>query len=687
MHTFLLQYGFLITLCTFALSAIGALVIGNRGEGRYANWWTHSLSALGSAFGISFAIGAFFSGRVIFLNLPIPFSFFPPVFPPFFPLRFDALSAFFVFLISIIAFATSIYGMGYQRQFYGKYHLGFFGFFYSLFIVSLLLVVSANHGLNFLIAWEVMSLASYFLVIFEYRHEENVRAGFLYFLMTHIGTAFILIALLLIYRVVGSLDFDEIRLRSETIPFITKNIILTFALIGFGTKAGIIPLHIWLPKAHPAAPSHVSALLSGVMIKTAILMLIRFFFDFFPDVSLWWGLVILIFGAISSLLGVLYALSEHDLKRLLAYHSVENIGIILLGIGGGVTMIALGAPSLAAFGLAAALYHTLNHAIFKALLFLGAGSVVLQTHTRNIEEYGGLLKRMPYTGFFFLMGAAAISALPPLNGFVSEWLTFQSLFAGITSTSLAVKGVFLLAIVSLAFTGGLAAACFVKAFGVTFLAKPRSEESAKAKESSFSLQFGMGFLTALTLIFGIGASFMVPLLSRIGEGLGISGWADMVCFTSFRFVQPKESFAILSMPWIAMGIAASFLIAFVFIYFTSKRQKIKIYGTWDCGATLTPRMEITGTGFSRSLVTIFQGILKSTRQTEVEYRDETMRYFAKSKEVVFELPNIYKQYLYDPLYNFLARLSRWTKKIQSGNVNAYLMYILLTLIGLLIWLI
>ena len=283
-------------------------------------------------------------------------------------------------------------------------------------------------------------------------------------------------------------------------------------LFGFGVKAGIVPLHIWLPEAHPVAPSNVSALLSGVIIKTGIYGLTRVLFDFMGTPPNWWGVTVLSIGTISAVLGVLYALMEHDLKRLLAYHSIENIGIILMGLGASLMFLHTNHPVLAALALIAGLYHTINHAIFKALLFLGAGAILHATHTRNMEEMGGLIKRMPKTAFFFLIGAVAISALPPLNGFVSEWLTYQSLLQGFGTTGSLVRLMFPLSGAMLALTGALAAACFVKAFGITFLAQPRSEPAAKAHEAAPTMVLGMGLLAAACFFLGL-----FPTLFQIGR--------------------------------------------------------------------------------------------------------------------------------------------------------------------------
>lgn len=678
------QQGFFILLGAFAVGAFGSLV--SHKNDRLANWWANAWAIIGSTIGILFAGQALLLNNTYILDIPIsslPLAIFLNGGAGI--IKINALSAFFMLIISTVALVSSVYALGYVKHFYKKYDLGAFGFFYNIFIASMFLVVTANNGLYFLFAWELMSLASYFLVIFERHEPENVKAGFLYFIMTHLASGGILLGFLLLYSIAGSFDFDMIRAQGSALPDTVLAAVSLLMLLGFGTKAGIIPLHIWLPKAHPAAPSHVSALMSGVMIKTGIFMIIKLFFDVLPQAPLWFGLLVLIIGAISSLLGVLYALSEHDLKKLLAYHSVENIGIILLGVGSALVFMSLGANSLALLALAAALFHTMNHAIFKALLFLGAGAVVSSTHTRNIEEYGGLIKSMPHTALFFLTGAAAISALPPLNGFASEWMTFQSLFAGISQVDTTVRSAFIFATVSLAFTGGLAAACFVKAFGITFLAKPRSKESEHAKEVAPSLRIGMAVLAFLCLILGVLASLVVPYLTGVAKGLAAFKGDFSGAVVADSTVLVRDSFAALSM----LDIFAALLIvtAVVFIIFDriSRHQKEKIYNTWDCGANLNPRMEITATSFSRSIISIFGGILKPTKQMEIEYQDAHIRYFTKSSTVILSMGDIYRKYLYNPLYDLAMAIGDRMKEIQSGNINVYLLYIFITIIGLLIW--
>lgn len=666
--------------------ALGILLFGGIAGffvARIASQKMTDIVTQGSA-GIASLLVILFASGILYRGVGVATSF-ETAFPLLtISLHIDGLSAFFLLIIGVVSALASFYGVGYRKQSGGHYRSETFGFFYALFLAGLFLVPVANQALFFLIAWEVMSLASYFLVVIERHESENVRAGLLYLLMTHFGTMCISLSFLLVQRETGSLDFDLWRTSIGSIDAITLGWIYGLALLGFGTKAGIIPVHIWLPEAHPAAPSHVSALMSGVMLKTPIYMLIRFFFDFFPGAPMEWGLIILIIASVSALLGVLYALSEHDLKRLLAYHSVENIGIILLGFGSAVVAIGYGKEDLAFFGLAAALYHTMNHALFKSLLFLGAGSVVSAVRTRNMELYGGLMKVLPWTGFFFLVGSMAISALPPLNGFASEWLTFQSLFIGVSSPSILVKSVFIGSIAALALTGGLAAACFVKAFGITFLARPRSDAAGCAKESSLFMLIPMGVLAFLTVVLGVFSTTVIAgLVGVVGSIAPVNG--DPLHFAFWEFIENRVVFStVLPLEWVAIGLIVALALSIVLVEWYTRKRSVVIDRTWDCGEDLNARTEITSTSFSRSLMTIFRGILRPTRQTDVEYRDDASRYFITSRTVITTYADLYRDYLYRPVRFVLGWIGDKTKLVQTGNINTYLLYIFLTLIILLV---
>lgn len=663
------------TLVLWAAGAAGSLAL--RKNDRSANGWGNCFAIFGSLSGLWLSLSVLISGSA--------FSFRVGTSMPLLSISFrvDRLSAFFIFIISLIALLASIYAWGYVKHYYKKYDIGTLGFFYNIFLAGMVMVVSADNALFFLIVWEIMSLASYFLVVFENREKDNVKAGLLYFVMTHVGTAFITLAFLLLYRSTGSLDFGIMKENAGAAAPLVKNGIFFLALIGFGTKAGIIPFHVWLPSAHPAAPSHVSALMSGVMIKTGVYMFIRLYLDILPKAPLWWGIVVLILGAISSLLGVLYALTEHDIKKLLAYHSIENIGIILLGLGSSLVFWSLDMKPLAVLGLVASLFHTLNHAVFKALLFLGAGSVIAETHTRDMEEYGGVIRYMPQTAFFFLIGSLAISALPPFNGFFSEWMTFQALFGGIMALDISTRWFFLLAAGSLAFTGGLAAMCFVKAFGTTFLARPRSGNVRHAKESGFSLRIGMAVLAALTLVIGFAAASISKILSWVVDDLSAFHSTQPAFFATAHTIGWRNGFASVSMPLILASLVLTIAFAYFAVFLFTRDRKVKIASTWDCGASLGPRMEITSMGFARSIVAVFRGVLKPTKQAHMEYRDEDMRYFPKTSTFELGIQDIYHTYFYHPLRLLTVKATDSVKKIQSGNINTYILYILLTLIALL----
>lgn len=675
MFDFSAQTFFLLAIAILAVGGIGAFVL--RRSDRLANWWGNGAAFLASVFGIVVGWQVLVNNAAFILNIP---SVLPELA---FTLRVDKLSAFFIVVVSLIASATSLYGIGYVRHFYGRYDIGALGFFYNAFLGGVLLVVSAGNALFFLLAWEMMALASYFLVVFENREKESVSAGSLYFIMTHAGAGLIAIAFLLLYRASGSLDFTVFAAGNYEISPLVAHAVFVLTLIGFGIKAGIIPLHIWLPRAHAAAPSHVSALMSGVMIKTGIYMLIRFYLEFLPQpIPLSWGIGVLVLGAISSLFGVLYALTEHDLKRLLAYHSIENIGIILLGLGSALIFASAGMNGLAALSLVAALFHTLNHAIFKALLFMGAGAVISGTHTRNMEEMGGLIKRLPQTAIFFLVGSLAISALPPFNGFFSEWLTFQALFSGLQSFGGLPRWFFIFVGGALAFTGGLAAACFVKVFGIVFLARPRSHEAEMAHEAPLASRIAMGILALLTLVIGLGSGKVVGLLVGVAaELLPVSFGAISVQDVSLSVA---GGFAFVSAPVIFIVLLGGLLFAWFFMRMIYPASRTRIGRTWDCGANLSPRTEITATGFSRSIIMIFRGLLLPTKQTDVEYRDAAMRYFPKLSTVHLGMRDIYGSYLYEPLREIAFMMSGYAKRIQIGNVNIYVLYIFLTLIALLI---
>lgn len=604
--------------------------------------------------------------------------------------RIDPLAAFFITIISTLSLAVSIYSYGYASAYIGKHNVGVLGLFYNLFILSMLALVSSSNSFMFLFFWETMSLVSYFLVIFEHQSPQVRRAGFIYIVMTHIGTAFIAIAFLLLYKETGNFNFAHYAVLGHNLSPNLRTAIFILVTVGFGTKAGIVPLHIWLPKAHPAAPSNVSALMSGVMLKTAIYGFIRIAIDVLGVGPIWWGILILIIGTISALLGVMYALMEHNIKRLLAYHSVENIGIILMGIGVALIFRSYGYNDLAMLALTAGLFHVFNHAVFKGLLFLGAGAVDFSTHTKNIEKMGGLLKRMPWTGLFFLIGSISISALPPFNGFASEWLTYQALLglgSGNLGIALNIMGPVFGA--ALALTGALAAACFVKAFGIQFLALPRSINSEKAKEVPRSMLIGMGLLASLCLIFGVMPFLIIGLLSPVTfsligvETIPLLGGYRWLNVSSLMGQGMSIGTTSISPLVILTVLALGGLLAYWMIIKNGKDGEARIAETWNCGMTLTSKMEYTATSFSKPIRIIFRTIFQPTREITKEY--VLNQYFTSHIKYKGKIKPIFEDILYKPQLKYFLNFVDKFRVLQSGSIQLYLGYIFVTLIVLLIF--
>ncbi|MCE8424456.1 MAG: hydrogenase 4 subunit B [Candidatus Methanoperedens sp.] len=656
-------------ILTFLTGAAGA-VITNKND-RLSTFVAFSCAAMASIMGIIISLS-------ILRGNNFKFTQSGPILD--FGIFVDGLSAFFMLVISIVAFSVSIYSFGYVKEYFGKKNIGYLGFLYNIFILSMILVVSADNAFMFLIVWELMSIASYFLVIYEHEKPMIRKAGFLYIVMTHIGTGFIILSFLIMAGASGSFNFATFREGASTLSPFLRDMVFLLALIGFGAKAGIVPLHIWLPYAHPAAPGNVSALMSGVMIKTAIYMIIRVSFDFLGASSTWWGLIILIIASASALLGVMYALMEHDLKRLLAYHSVENIGIILIGVGVGIIFISLGHPDLAAFGLIAGLYHTMNHAVFKSLLFMGAGSLIYSTHTKNIEDMGGLIKKMPWTALFFLIGSISISALPPFNGFVSEWLTFQAQLLGINLSDNITKIAILSSGAALALTSALAAACFVKAFGISFLALPRSEHALHAKEVPGSMLSGMGILAVLCIALGILPFYFVGILDNIATPLVGTSVISKITF-DLSIATATGSF---STVWLFLALFIFLPVPLILALAFGGKTASKTYETWGCGQPATTgRNEYTATAFSKPIRMWFVNIYRPHREIHTTYAGSP--YFKERFTFESEIEPIFEKYLYLPLAWLVLALSRSLRIIQTGSIQLYLLYILITLVVSLIY--
>jgi hydrogenase-4 component B len=661
----------------YASGATAALALGTGALSR----WASALGAIaGASAGLALAAGACIRGAAFSLGAP-------DLFGPAGGLAFalDPLGAVFLALTSLVAAPSALYGAGYSRACAGRPALRQVGFMLNVFLLTMSLVPLAGGTLTFLLVWEGMSLSSYFLVMTESDRPEVVSAGQWYLAMAQVGLACLLGAFLLLQSG-GAGDFGDLRAAARALAPGARDAVFALALIGFGSKAGLIPLHVWLPRAHPAAPSHVSALMSGAMIKMGIYGLVRVSLDLLGGGPAWWGGLVLAVGAVSALLGVLYALMEHDLKSLLAYHSVENIGLITMGVGAGLLFGSLHMPAAAALALVAALYHTVNHAVFKGLLFLGAGAVLQATGTRDMNLLGGLIRGMPWTAALFLVGSAAISGLPPLNGFVSEWLLFQSLLPGIGAPSPLVAALMVLSLGMLALTAGLCAACFVKAFGITFLAIPRSPEAAAAREAAWSMRAGMVVLAIACLVLSVGAFEIVPRLSSFVAPLsGVAGPAPS--FSVGLALQTPGGFARMSPALVAAGLGLVVLAVWLAVKAFASRRPVRIGETWGCGRVVqTPRMEYTATAFAEPLRRIFAALYRPREDVSIDFHPDS-RYFVQSISYHSVIVPWFERYLYAPV---IARVRVWSERalaLQSGSVHAYLTYLVAAVVLLLGWLV
>jgi hydrogenase-4 component B len=668
----LIQCGLVIWLA----GAIACLCLSRHPAAARQTGCTAALA--GSLFELAGAAGALILGGIAPFALPFGNPFFSLT------VRVDPLAAYFILILAILSSAVALYSFGYLRPMEGRRDLGAFGFFFNFLLLSLALVFTAGNAFLFLTAWEVMALSAFCLVSFEHEKKEARHAGVLFLIMSHAGTGLLLIAFLVLASASGSLEFSSFHLLASTMASAQQGAVFFLFLLGFGVKAGIIPIHIWLPEAHPVAPSNVSALMSGIVIKSGIYGMARVFFDFYGPPPLWMGTVVLALGLISALLGVLYALMEHDLKRLLAWHSIENIGIILIGFGAALMFRSMGQVNLAALALIAGLYHTFNHATFKGLLFLGAGSVVQTTHTRNMEKMGGLIRRMPVTALCFLIGAVAISGLPPLNGFVSEWLTYQALLAGFGTTTSLTRVMFPIAGSLLALTAALAAACFVKAFAIPFLALPRSEEASNAHESSRSMQAAMGLLAAGCVALGLAAAWLLPMFDSITQQtLGVRVSAALVTAHGLALSAGTPNGGTIS----TVGIALLFLVAAAgFALPLAKRWRLRRRSgpAWDCGLPgLTAENEYTATAFSKPLRMIFSALYRPRREIQPEF--DVSPHYPTAIHFESEIESTFEKRIYSPLQERIMATANRMRAIQGGSIHAYLAYVFIALVLLLIF--
>jgi hydrogenase-4 component B len=598
--------------------------------------------------------------------------------------RLDPLSGFFFVLLGTLVAAVALYGPRYAREF-ARASRGFggtLGAFTAVFVLGMQMLLLADDAFTFMIFWELMSVGGYLLVVYQHEHSANRQAAFLFLLLAHVGALVILVSFGVLAAFGGGFTFDEMRAAPLTPLWAT--LAFAFALAGFGTKAGIVPLHAWLPEAHPVAPSHISALMSGAMIKMGIYGMVRVTYDLIGTVRWEWGVVVLLLGTASALLGVLYALMQHDLKRLLAYHSIENIGIILMGLGLSMIFLDTGHEVLGTLGLVAALYHTLNHALFKGLLFLGAGAVLHRTHEHDLEHMGGLIHRMPVTAFMFLVGCVAISALPPLNGFVSEWLTFQTALQAASLENGVLRAIIPITAALLALAAALTAACFVKAYGVAFLGRPRSRHVARAREVGPGMLAGMGLLAFVCLLLGVLPTLVIEAMAPLTLML-VQARLPAATTQGWLWLTPiSPDVASYSAPFVVLAITLVFLLGYVFLKRGAKPARKS--EAWDCGfGGLTSRMQYTSTAFAMPIRRVFGPAWKIEEEIEIT---KTAGPIPRAQTIRYRLHVSDWSWLkgYVPIGQLVLATARRIGVIQTGSIHTYLIYSLVTLL-LFLWII
>ena len=590
-------------------------------------------------------------------------------------LRLDALSAFFLVVVDLGAFAASVFALGYGAHETAPTRVLPF---YPAFLAGMTLVVLADDAFTFLVSWEFMSLSSWALVMSHHRVPDNVRAGYIYLLMASFGTLALLLGFGLLAGPGGLYTFEQMRAAHPSAML--GALVLILALIGAGSKAGIVPLHVWLPLAHPAAPSHVSALMSGVMTKVAVYGFVRIVFDLVGHPAWWWSILVLALAGITTVMGVLYALMQHDLKRLLAYHTVENIGIIFIGLGLALAFAAHGLNFAAALAFTAALLHVFNHSLFKSLLFFGAGAVLTATGERDMEHLGGLIHRMPRTAFVFLIGCAAISALPPLNGFVSEWLTFQAVLLSPQLPSWGLKLMVPAVGALLALSAALAAACFVKAYGVTFLGRPRTPAAAAATETDpFSLA-AMFLLAALCLLVGILPGLFINALAPVSAMLVGGHMPEQTGAQWLALVPIAESRSSYDGLLVFLFMVLSGTLAAVAIHRLAS-DRLRRAPAWDCGyPDASPATQYTATSFAQPIRRVFGSVVFAAR----EHGEMPPPGDVRPARLVVDIHDLIWDALYAPLASGIGIAADRLNRLQFLTIRQFLTLVFCTLVILLL---
>ncbi|WP_421908560.1 proton-conducting transporter membrane subunit [Methanolacinia petrolearia] len=639
-------------LAFLALACVSAAIATFAGEGKESlNKLSSFTGICGSLLTASGSLLAFAGDREIILGT-YPLA---PGIDLYFGI--DRLSGIFLLLLAIVSCAVSLYILGDLKEGENKNLQKRISTRNALmygFIISMALVLISRDIVGFIISWELMAISSFLLVMFEYEDKKTQRAGMYYFAMTQLSTVFIISGFLALVSESGSYTFSGIA------PVLGEpaSLIFCLLLVGFSIKAGVIPLHKWLPYAHPAAPSAISALMSGVMLNIAVYGLLRVLLDI-TEIEIWWGGAIIVLGLLSAVLGVMYAMKESDIKALLVYSSIENIGIIFLGIGLFVLFTASSYEFLGMLALAGSLIHAFSHGIVKSLLFMTAGSVVHSVHTRDIDERGGLIKRMPNTGFIFFVGAIAISVIPPLCCFAGELMIFESLIYSFQEVGAYMRLLILVILSLFALTSAMSAACFVKAFGISFLGLPRSKCAEEAEEVHSGAVIGPAILAGVCILTGVFSGMIMDFAGYPG------------------FLPDMLSVSLLLL-LVVLLVYASLK--------TIRHPSDRISVTWDCGIRRpASRIEYTSEGFSQPLVTIFSSMFRTKQCLEKEYYDSEGCIF-KSGTGGIRLIRFFEEYIYIPAGHAVERFAELVSRHQNGSLDTYLLYLFITVVSVIIYL-
>jgi len=653
----------IVFICTCLVVVTGITSIGIAKDNNIFKYLAPALYTFTSIAALVYVISQFskITNVTATLNLPssVPLGLFT--------MGIDSLSGFFLIPLLILTASCSLYG---TRYFKGHSPGMMHWFFYAMLIGGMFLVLLARNAVFFIIAWEIISFASFLLVISNAKKPSARRAAWIYLVSAHVGTVFLLLTFFLLAAPVNSFEFSAFA--SAHYSNFQLCLIYVCGLIAFGMKAGFIPLHIWLPLAHPEAPSHVSAIMSGIMIKMGIYAIFRLMImtNSYPA---WWGVLLIILGGVSGIVGVLFAIGEHNIKRLLAYHSVENIGIILLGMGIGVLGVAYHYPMVAVFGFAGALLHVVNHSIFKALLFLGAGAIIRQTDSDNIDSLGGLIKKMPWTGTLFLLGSISITGLPFFNGFISELFIYAAAIIGTVKSNDAVFPMLTASVVvSLALIGALACACFAKVFGIIFLGSPRDRELPNIKEVPVSMRSGMFFLGTFIIFIGMCSVVVMPFLIKPLQQLVKT--SNLKLFASLAVYSEKVT--------IMLACALATIVGLLIFRHVILKSKSVISDTWGCGYSKPDEsMQYTASSFAEPFTDTFNTVLNLNTKKDFDkaiFPVTKWRFASHTNDWILNG-------IFIPTIKFIDKILELLRWIQNGKVGVYILYIIAVLTGLIAW--